>query len=44
MSTKTTGEGEEVGVWDGHGGATLMVCLTYENYCFILVSLLLNKS
>ena len=26
------------------GGATLMVCLTYENYCLILVSHLPNKS
>ena len=25
-------------------GATLMVCLTYENCCLILVSHLLNKS
>ena len=30
------------GVWDGQGGTTLMVCLTYEYYCFILVSLFLN--
>ena len=42
VSPKTTGE--EVGVWDSQGGATLMVCLTYENYCLILVSHLLNKS
>ena len=35
VSPKTTGV--EVGVWDVHGGATLMVCLTYENYCLILV-------
>ena len=42
VSPKTTGV--EVGVWDGQGGATLMVCLTYENYCLILVSHLLNKS
>ena len=42
VSPKTTGV--EVGVWDAQGGATLMVCLTYENYCLILVSHLLNKS
>ena len=42
MSTKTTGV--EVGVWDGQRGSTLMVCLTYENYCLVLVSHLPNKS